>query len=186
MGFSPPGRPHARWASTLDARVAAALAARSGAPIPVTIGTSFALDRGRGTQSVPVYPALIGAVVGVLGVVGALTFAEGVSDASAHPERFGQMSELQVFIGFNGSDFFDGKPLMQLLADDPDIVAVNDTRQGVLESGTVDLAAFVIDPVDAPPPIVVLDGRLPSTDDEVAISTASAASLGARWANASS
>jgi cell division protein FtsX len=157
----------------------AGLVARAGAPVPITVGASFALDRGRGAQSVPVVPALLGAVVGVLGVVSALTFADGVTDASAHPERFGQVSQLQVFLGFNGDDFVPADEVTQRLAADPDVVAVNDTRQGVLESGTVDLAAFVIDPVDAPPPIVVLEGRLPSRDDEVAIATESAADIGA-------
>jgi hypothetical protein len=59
------------------------------------------------------------------------------------------------------------------------VVAVNDTRQRVLESGTVDLAAFVLDPVDEPLPIVVLDGHLPNDAGEVTISTDSAADIGA-------
>ena len=128
---------------------------------PLTVGASFALDRGRGAQAVPVFPALVGAVVGVLGVVAALTFAAGVDDAAAHPERFGQVSELQAFIGFNGEDFVPRDDVLAALAADPDVAAVNDTRQGVLESGRIDLAAFVLDPVDDPLPIVVLDGRLP-------------------------
>ncbi|MEQ1785823.1 MAG: FtsX-like permease family protein [Acidimicrobiales bacterium] len=157
----------------------AGLLARAGMPVPLTVGASFALDRGRGSQSVPVLPALLGAVVGVLGVVGALTFAAGVDDAAAHPERFGQVSELQAFLGFNGEDFVPTDDVLPIVADDPDVAAVNDTRQGVLESGRVDLAAFVMDPVDAPLPIVVLDGRLPSQIDEVAIATQSAKDLGA-------
>lgn len=176
----------ASWAATRGAGVAtarrssaASLAARAGAPIPLTIGTGFALDRGRGSQSVPVYPALIGAVVGVLGVVAALTFADGVNDASANPARFGQMSELNMFIGFNGEDFVDGAPLMEQLARDPDILAVNDTRQGVLESGRVDVPAFALDPVSAPPPIVLLEGRLPTGEREATIAPASASSIGA-------
>jgi cell division protein FtsX len=157
----------------------AALVARVGAPVPITVGTSFALDRGRGSQSVPVLPALLGAVVGVLGVVGALTFASGVNDAASHPERFGQVSELQVFLGFNSEDGVPTVDVIRALAADPDVRAVNDTRQGVLESGRVDLPAFVLDPVDAPLPIVVLDGRLPASPDEVTIATESAKDIGA-------
>lgn len=157
----------------------AGVAARAAAPIPLTIGASFALDRGRGTQSVPVFPALLGAIVGVLGVVAALTFAAGVDDAAAHPERFGQISELQVYTGFNGDEFVPTNDILPVLAEDPDVRAVNNTRQGVLESGPVDLAAFVVDPVDAPPPIVVLEGRLPMTADEVTIATETATRLGA-------
>ena len=52
-------------------------------------GSRFALERGSGPQSVPVLPALVGSVVGVVGIVGALTFADGIDDATSHPERFG-------------------------------------------------------------------------------------------------
>lgn len=157
----------------------AGLVARAGAPIPLTIGTSFALDRGRGAQAVPVLPAMLGSIVGVLGVVGALTFAEGVDDAVAHPERFGQVSELQLFLGFNGEDFVPSEEVLPVVAGDRDVVAVNDTRQGVLESGRVDLPAFVLDPVGDPLPIVVLEGRLPTGAGEVTLSTDSAEDIGA-------
>ena len=35
----------------------------------------------------------------------AFTFSAGISDAAAHPERFGQMHQLEMFAGFNGADF---------------------------------------------------------------------------------
>jgi hypothetical protein len=49
----------------------------------------------------------------------------------------------------------------------------------VLESGTVDLPAFVLDPVGEPLPIVVLEGRLPTHAGEVTLSTDSAEDIGA-------
>jgi len=155
------------------------LTARTGAPVPLSVGASFALDRGRGAQSVPVYPALVGSIVGVLGVVAALTFAAGVGDASDHPERFGQVAELQTFLGFNSEDFFPADDVLPLFADDPDVVAVNDTRQGVVESGPVPIPAFVLDPVDEPLPVVVIEGRLPAGPDEVTLAPRSADDVGA-------
>lgn len=154
------------------------LTARSGAPVPVSVGTGFALNRGRGTQAVPVYPALVGAVVGVLGVVAALTFAAGVSDAAAHPERFGQISQLEGFFGFNGEDFVPADDTLAVMAADPDVVAVNDTRQGVVESGAVDIPVFSLDPVGPPPPIVLTDGRPLEGASEVMLAPESAAALG--------
>ena len=53
----------------------------------------------------PVLPALVGSVVGVMGIVAALTFADGIDDATSHPERFGMYAELESFFGFNGEDF---------------------------------------------------------------------------------
>ena len=43
-----------------------------------------------------------GAIVGVLGMLAAFTFSAGMSDAAAHPVRFGQTSQLEAFFGFNG------------------------------------------------------------------------------------
>ena len=53
------------------------------APVPVGLGARMALERGPGARSMPVRPALIGAVVGVLGVVGALTINAGIAHALA-------------------------------------------------------------------------------------------------------
>lgn len=154
------------------------LTARTGAPVPLSVGASFALDRGRGAQSVPAYPALVGSIVGVLGVVAALTFAAGVGDASDHPERFGQVAQLQMFVGFNGEDFAPAADLIPLFADDPDVIAVNDTRQGVVESGPVPVPAFVLDPVGEMP-VVVIEGRLPAGPDQVTLAPRSAHETGA-------
>jgi hypothetical protein len=57
--------------------VVAAAAARAGAPVPVLIGTRFALEPGRGRAALSVRPALMGAVAGVLGVLAAFTFSAG-------------------------------------------------------------------------------------------------------------
>jgi ABC-type lipoprotein release transport system permease subunit len=154
-----------------------ALTARTGAPVPLSVGASFALDRGRGAQSVPVYPALVGSIVGVLGVVAALTFAAGVGDASDHPERFGQVAQINTFVGFNGNDFAPADDLVPLLADDPDVVAVNNTRQGVVESGPVPVPAFVLDPI-GDMPVVVTQGRVPTAPDEVILAPRSAEETG--------
>ncbi|MDQ1402657.1 MAG: putative transport system permease protein, partial [Actinomycetota bacterium] len=51
---------------------------RAIAPLPVAIGASLALEKGRGPRSLPVRPALIGAIVGVLGIVGALGVVPGI------------------------------------------------------------------------------------------------------------
>lgn len=159
--------------------IVASLTARTGAPIPVSVGASFALDRGRGAQSVPVYPALVGSIVGVLGVVAALTFAAGVGDASDHPERFGQVAELQTFAGFNGNDVIPPvDDVLSVLAADPDVVAVNNTRQGVVESGPIPIPAFVLDPI-GDMPVVLTEGRLPIAADEVTLAPRSAEDTGA-------
>jgi len=79
--------------------VVAAAVTRAGLPVPVVVGTRFALEPGRGRTAVPVRPALVGAVVGVLGLLAALTFARGVADVAGHPEKFGQTYQLTAMAG---------------------------------------------------------------------------------------
>ena len=54
-----------------------------------SIGSRLAVEPGRGRRAVPVRSALIGAIVGVLGVVGCFTFRAGLADAAASPQRSG-------------------------------------------------------------------------------------------------
>jgi hypothetical protein len=158
--------------------IVASLAARLGAPVPVAIGSRFALERGRGSQAVPVVPALVGSIVGVVGVVAALTFSAGVSDVAAHPERFGQVADLRAFVGFNGEDFVPSHDAAVAIAADPDVLVVNDTRQAVADAGADDVPVFVLDPVDEPLPVVLTAGRMPARADEVLLTPGSAADAG--------
>jgi predicted lysophospholipase L1 biosynthesis ABC-type transport system permease subunit len=114
----------------------------------------------------------------VTGIVGALTFADGVDDATTHPERFGVYAQLVSFYGFNGEDLAPADEASAAIDADPDVVAVNDNRNGVAEAAGVDLSVFTIDPVDAPPPVVMIEGTLPSSDDEVALAPDTAEEIG--------
>jgi hypothetical protein len=157
-------------------------AARAGLPVPVVVGTRFALETGRGRTAVPVRPALVGAVAGVLGVLGALTFSSGVADAADHPERFGQTWELDSFAGFNGEDWFPAEQAYRTVARDPDVAGVNDALIAVAHAGSGDVAVnlFTYHPIGAPIDVVLSSGRLPATDTEVVLAPSSAAALGAR------
>ena len=61
---------------------------------PLALGTQLALERGRGRSAVPVLPALIGAIVGVLGVVGALTFRAGLDHGTRDAKLYGQQFQV--------------------------------------------------------------------------------------------
>ena len=62
----------------------------------VGIGTTLALRTGRGRNAVAVRPALLGAIVGVLGVAAALTLGAGLQSALDHPERAGSVWDAAV------------------------------------------------------------------------------------------
>ncbi|HZC74014.1 MAG TPA: FtsX-like permease family protein [Jatrophihabitans sp.] len=159
-----------REGATRRSSVAVAVG-RSAMPVPVALGTRFALEAGRGRTSVPVRPALVGAVMGVLGVVGAFTFSEGVSDAASHPERFGQTYQIGTFAGLNGKDFGPVDVALTTLRKDPLVAGVDDARTAVATASgsddTVSLWAYSTDP--KPIPMVVLSGRAPESADEVVL-----------------
>jgi hypothetical protein len=161
--------------------VVALTAARLGLPVPMVVGARLALEPGRGRSAVPVRPALIGAVAGVLGVLAAFTFSAGVHDAATTPARFGQVHQLEAYVGFNGQDMAPLKDLLPEIAADPQVASVNDSRIAVAESvGTrlpTSVATYTYNPTGGPFPVVMLEGRLPTADDEIVLAPASASRM---------
>jgi hypothetical protein len=156
----------------------AAAASRAGLAAPVVIGARFALEPGRGRFAVPVRPALAGAVAGVLGVLAACTFAAGVSDAAAHPARFGQTWQLATFLGLNGQDLGPARQVLRAAAADRDVIGVDDARIAGAQSGQVSIESYTYDPVGGKRPFIVLtEGRLPATRDEIALAPTTARQL---------
>jgi FtsX-like permease family len=163
----------------------AAAAARAGAPVPVLIGTRFALEPGRGRSSLPVRPALMGAVAGVLGVLAAFTFSAGVSDAAANPARFGQTNQLEAYIGENGQDPGPVGPALRTVAASRDVTGLDDALIAVAQSGQVSITTFTYDPVGGKRlPVVLTAGRLPTTPGEIVLAPTTAKQLHATTGSA--
>ncbi len=156
----------------------AAAAAAAGLPVPVVVGARFALEPGRGRSTVPVRPALVGAVAGVLGVLAAFTFSAGVSDAAANPVRFGQTWQLGTFLGLSGSDFGSADRVLRAVAADRDVTGVDDARLAGAQSGQVSVESFTYDPVAGKKvPVVLTDGRMPAAPDEIVLAPVTARDL---------
>ena len=85
-------RAHGRPRPSTTARLATTM----GLPPPLLIGSRLAVESGQGRRAVPVRSALVGAVVGVLGVVACLTFRAGLSDTVADPGRSGVVWDFAV------------------------------------------------------------------------------------------
>ncbi|MBO3748767.1 FtsX-like permease family protein [Streptosporangiaceae bacterium NEAU-GS5] len=159
-------------------RSAVALAAaRLGLPVPVQVGTRFALEPGRGRSSVPVRPALVGAVAGVLGVVGVFTFSAGLNDAAVNTQRWGQTHTLDAFLGLNGQEGPAGK-ILSVIARNPAVVSLNDARQAVGESGDTSVTFYTYQPVKGRHEAVLLDGRMAAGPGEVVLAPISAEQMG--------
>jgi len=157
---------------------AATAAGRAGAPVPAIVGTRFALEPGSGSQAVPVRPALIGAVTGVVGVLAAVTFSHGISDAAANPGRFGQTHALETFLGYNGTTFGPVDELLPLIASDPDVVGVADTRTAVAQGGGVAIAVFAADHLGEQLGVVLVSGRMPDGPGQMAVAPRTADAAG--------
>ncbi|MBB5788156.1 ABC transporter permease [Jiangella mangrovi] len=156
---------------------AAAAVARSALPLPMVLGTRLALEPGRGRRAVPVRPALVGAVAGVAGTVAALTLAAGVDDAATTPARYGQVHDLEATLDVDAAS---AGRVLPVLAADPDVTAVNDSRSAVAQAGAGSPVVYSLQPVAAPLPVVVDEGRLPAAADEVALGPYLAQTLGVR------
>jgi hypothetical protein len=160
------------------AAAVATAAAAAGLGVPVVVGARFALEPGRGRSAVPVRPALLGAVVGVLGVLAAFTFAAGVSDAAANPARFGQTGQLGTFLGLGGQDAGPARQVLQAVAADPDVTGVDDAYINGAQSGQVSVESFTYDPVGGKRvPVVLTGGRMPAAPDEIVLAPVTAGEL---------
>ncbi len=172
-GLAMAGRPMLGRRSSL-----AGACASAGAPVPLVVGVAFALDT-TSSDSRQVPAALLGAITGVAGLVAALTFSAGVTDAATHPERFGQDYQLEVIFGVDGQDFAPSGPALDSLAAEPDVAGINDLRVGAGRSGAISVLTHTYDPVRTPVPIVLTSGAAPAGDDEVVLAPATAVQLGA-------
>ena len=76
-----------RHAERRSSAVAAWL--RRKAPLPVGLGAQMALERGSAGRNPPTLPALVGAIVGVIGVVSALTVDHAIRTTLADPRLVG-------------------------------------------------------------------------------------------------
>ena len=169
----PPGR---LTPARRSARSAAAV--RAGLPVPAIVGARFALEAGRGRAAVPVRPAIAGAIAGVLGVLAALTFSAGISDAVANPARFGQTWQLETLYGQDGQALAPASVVSRAAAADHDVTGYLDVRIGGAQSGLVSIESFTYAPVDGKRvPVVLTAGRMPASPGEIALAPTTARSL---------
>ncbi len=152
--------------------LAARWAARANLAPSLLIGSRLAAEPGRGRRAVPVRSALVGAIAGVLGVVACFTFRTGIQDAAANPRRSGVVWDYTVAAG--------PAPVARLdrlaIARDPAVGA--DTRAlwaRALPIDGVPTPTFGIHALHGRMPLVVLSGRAPRTDAEIAFAPTTAA-----------
>ncbi|CAN5444556.1 hypothetical protein BH18ACT1_BH18ACT1_13560 [soil metagenome] len=134
--------------------------ARIGAGPAKVTGVRMAFEPGRGRSRVPVRPALLGAVAGVLGVAAAVTFATSLDRLVDTPERWGWNWDV-------APDTFTGD--LERFAEEPEV-----TDAGLIDFGFVrvegrGVAGYAVKVREGAPSLSVLDGRAPVGGDEVVL-----------------
>ena len=156
-----------------------ALLRRLGLPIAATTGVHLALDRSRGTRAVPTRPALIGAVAGLAGVIGALAFNASLDHVTRSPDLYGWEADAVVAIGDDRDAYLD---VRRSFEQDPRVERVSASFPATFRGGQGAPHEFIdaraIDPAAGPPLHTVIDGRAPQASDEVALGPVLADSWG--------
>jgi hypothetical protein len=157
----------------------ATAAAAAGLPVPVVIGSRFALEPGRGGRSVPVRSTLLGAVAGITGVLAAFTFSHAVEDAAASPARFGYVGDAEAYVGFNNLEFAPAEAVFAAFAVTPGVVGLHDVIGHLGVAGDEQVVVSSAVPVGTPHQYIVTSGRLPVGPTETMLGLRAADALGA-------
>jgi hypothetical protein len=150
-------------------------ATRFGLPPALLIGSRLAVERGGGRRSVPVRSALVGAVVGVLGVVACFTFRAGIDDAVRSPRRSGVVWNYELA---SGSGPVTRTVLHSIASDDAVDAALHATWNRAVVINRVPTPTFGTAPVKRTMPFVVLSGRAPHGSHEIAFAPTTLDALG--------
>jgi hypothetical protein len=136
-----------------------------------TMGSGFALQRGRGARRTPVLPALAGSVAAIAVIVGALVLAASLDGLLTSPARYGAPWDLQVGV--------PEKPekARTLTTRDDRVDAATVASSGALDisvNGSLPIRVFAvgIDPLKGSLEPVILEGRVPGGPDEVLVGSA--------------
>ncbi|MFI5053106.1 MAG: FtsX-like permease family protein [Acidimicrobiia bacterium] len=152
---------------------AARAAVRAGLAPAVTVGVTMAMEPGRGRTAVPVRPALVGAVVAVLGVVAVGVFGASLSHLVGTPAAYGYNWDAHV--GAGSPQVADGAhpctSVRTALARDRAVAAVAVFCSNSVEVDGHAIGAYGFVPLKGAIAPTVLAGRRPRAADEVALGT---------------
>jgi ABC-type lipoprotein release transport system permease subunit len=142
--------------------------ARRGLPPATVVGVRMALERGQGRTSVPVGTAVVGAVMSIVTLVAAVTFAAGLERLLDSPSRFGWNWDISVGDGYGPDRYADVIPG---LSASPTVAAISAGTFAFVEVGGRRVLAMGTDRVRGSVEPTVVEGRSPQGPDEVLLGT---------------
>jgi hypothetical protein len=139
-------------------------------PAPAAVGLGLAVTHPDSGRSAPTRSSVVGAVLGVAGVVGALAFGASLDRLVAEPARWGWAGDVVVV---------DTNPeIVESLLADPRVVALTRVDSAEVRLAGDDLTAFTFTDLRGSLGWTILDGRPPAAADEVVLGTRVARRLG--------
>ncbi len=142
-------------------------AARVGLPVTATVGLKMALERGRGSTSVPVWSTIGAAAVGIGALVLSLTFGASLDRLLASPPLYGVTWDTEIWNN-NGPDAVPAAT--PIVRSDSAIASAAYIQTGLdVRLNGHDVSGFAFDPVKGNFGASVLSGRAPVARDEVAL-----------------
>jgi ABC-type antimicrobial peptide transport system permease subunit len=130
------------------------------------IGARLAGEPGRGRRAVPVRSALVGAIAGVLGVVGCLTFRAGIQDAITQPRRSGVVWNFGIAAG---GGTIPAQTVRAVAQDHEVRSALHATWHRAVTVDGHPVPMFATRPVTGEMRFVILDGHRPRGPGELAL-----------------
>lgn len=168
-------RPRPTSTTALSSRLVSQLSG-AGVPPTVVIGVRHALERGRGRNSVPVGPALLGAVLAVTALSATAVFSSSLTHLTATPALYGQpfnaWFSAESSVGLNRamlSNIERGRAISGITVGFSGDVSIN---------GTV-VNALVGSSIRGPVLVTAISGRDPAAADEVALGVSTLREVGA-------
>lgn len=140
-----------------------------GLPLPMELGVRLAVAPGRSGGRSGTGPAVVGAVLGLLGIVGAMTFRAGIDDVVAHDARAGTTWNRIVNLPFDVK--------LPPLKGVDGVRAAAEVTRGEVEVEHQTMSAWSYEAKVAEVRRVLTEGRLPSRPDEVTVGWSTARSL---------
>ena len=141
-----------------------------GLPLPMELGVRLAVAPGGSRVRSGSGAALVGAIVGVLGIVGAMTFRAGVDDVTAHNARAGTTWNRVVNVPLDAK--------VPSLTGIDGVRAAAEVQRGEVEIGGQTMSAWSFEAKTGAVARVLTTGRLPSGPDEAVVGWSTARSLG--------